>query len=345
MTAKKRSVFPEDDIRFALLDIARDKKPHLLRDLEKAVGDKVQIPQSARQDRKPGRPETKFLDRIRWCRTHLKIAGLISNPQKGYYQITEEGEKFLGAHSKQTITQNDLSDIESFDKWARENKEIKKKRRKFTSEQRQQGLVIMIDALGTKAYYQSKNPDRGKWKGFVENFKQKIKGAGVKKFQPYVVSDTIIIAIISSDINRVLLNISPALEWAIIESMKIERPIRGCISAGNIYADNIQVIGTPVNEAADYYNQTQWIGISACPSAHAIIEDIPENYRYPHFHKFDLPLRNSVEFDAWAVNWTHRTKPNDDVRTLLSKNSKTPDLSVALKWRNTKRFFAQIMES
>lgn len=338
MAASEITTFHMERMRFELLDIAKDKKRHSLRDLEQILADKVQIPQSARLEKKSG-SETKLLDRIRWCRLDLKKAKLIIDPQIGYYKITQEGLQFLDNHSGSSITEDDLLAISAFAEWRREIERRKTKRRRSKSGQRQ-GIVIMIDALGTKANYQSNRSDKKQWKKFVEDLKQKIKKSVRKGVQPYVVSDTIIIAIKSTDISQTLLKISPALEWAVTKSMRIERPIRGCVAAGEIYTDSVQVTGMPVIEAAGYYEKAQWIGISACPSVHTIIEGMSENIQHKHFCKFDLPLRDYIEFDAWAVNWTRRVKSGDPVHDILYSELKTPDLSIALKWRNTRKFFS-----
>ena len=337
MAGSKITTFHMERMRFELLDMAKDKKRHLLRDLERTLADKVQIPQGARLEEKSG-SETKLLDRIRWCRLDLKKAKLIIDPQRGYYEITQEGLQFLDNHSESSITKDDLLAISAFAEWRQGIEAKKKKRRRSRSGQRQ-GIVIMIDALGTKANYQSGRSDKRQWKKFVEELKRRIKESVVKGVRSYVVSDTIIIAIKSIDTSQTLLKISPALEWAIRRSMRIERPIRGCVATGEIYTDSVQVTGMPVIEAAGYYEKAQWIGISACPSVHAIIEGMSEKIRHKHFCKFDLPLRDYLEFDAWAVNWTRGVKPGDPVHTSLYNKLETPDLSIALKWRNTKKFF------
>ena len=338
MVASKITRFHMERIRFELLNIAKDKKRHLLRDLEQTLADKVQIPQSVRLEKKSG-SETKLLHQIRWCRLDLKKAKLVIDPQRGYYEITQEGLQFLDGHSRSSITRGDLLAISAFAEWSRRIERKKTEQRGSKSGQRQ-GIVIMIDALGTKANYQSGHSDKKQWKKFVEDLKQKIKKSVGKGVRPYVVSDTIIIAIKSIDISRTLLKISPALEWSIRKSMRIERPIRGCIAAGEIYTDSVQVTGMPVIEAAGYYEKAQWIGISACPSVHTIIEGMSEEIRHKYFCKFDLPLRDYIEFDAWAVNWTRGVKPGDPVHAILYGELKTPDLSIALKWRNTRKFFS-----
>ena len=341
MATGKITTLHKERIRFELLDIAKDKEQHLLRDLEQILADKVQIPQVARLEKK-SKSETKLLDLIRWCRFELKKAKLISDPKRGYYEITREGIEFLDTHSE-SITKDDLLDIKDFAEWEQKRNEKKRKQRRSKSGN-SQGIVIMIDALGTKANYQSGHSDKKQWRKFVEDLKQNVKESAGRGVRVYVVSDTIIIAIKAQDITQTLLKIAPTLECAVIKSIEIERPIRGCIASGEIYTDSIQVTGMPVVEAADYYEEAQWIGISACPSVHAIIEDLPEKMQHKHFCKFDLPLRNYVEFDAWAVNWTRSVKPEDRAHSQLYRKPNTPDLSVALKWRNTRRFFAHAKE-
>lgn len=344
MQADRITKFHSERIRFELLDIARDKEPHLVKSLEQTLADRLGLSKNARREKKTGGKITKLLDRICWCRTDLKMAKLVSDPEekdsrrtkKGYYRITKDGLRFLDTWTKDTVTEKDLLKIGPFAEWRRETKDRKKKQRRSNPSQ---GTVIMIDALGTKAEYRANNPNRIEWKRFVGKLEHKINESMGNRVRTYMVSDTIIIAITSPDIDETLVRISPILKWAIIQSVDIDRPIRGCISTGEIHTDNIQVTGMPVVEAAGYYEQAQWIGISACPSVHAIIESMQEDIRRKSFYKFDLPLRNSIEFDAWAVDWTHGVKPGDSILASLDRGSKTPDLHIALKWRNTRRFF------
>ncbi len=62
----------------------------------------------------------KWINRIGWCKTHLKVAGLICFPSRGHYQITDTGKNIL----KENIVITDYVLIERFPAFA----EAKRKR-------------------------------------------------------------------------------------------------------------------------------------------------------------------------------------------------------------------------
>lgn len=48
----------------------------------------------------------RWMNRVHWCKTHLKKAGVITSPQRAHFQITNEGKALLDEHVK--ITQKVL---------------------------------------------------------------------------------------------------------------------------------------------------------------------------------------------------------------------------------------------
>lgn len=359
--------FPKDEkIRFKLLEFAKDGQIHSIQDAEDYLAKEFKITEEQRRKEKRTGHETLFLHKIRWCRTHLRIADLISDPKKAHYQITALGEKCLEDNSNlKEITTQTLMKYKKFQAWKKENDELKKKKKSNKKAKEGNGIVIMIDALGTKKILDRMSGKRvtATWRNFTTDLENKI-SVEISSYGEYTFhsfSDTIMIAIITKKIEEVLYKVSRILTKFIIESMVIDRPIRGCISVGSIIMDDIQVVGNAIEESAKYYELPQWIGISACPSAHRVIEKLQEkNLKKTdsYFQSFDLPLRNSVELGALAVNWTepanedflyfvneHRKSDfkNMNIYEFFRKSSENIlDLGIALKWRNTIKFFTDV---
>jgi len=60
----------------------------------------------------PSGKQTQFANRVHWARSYLKQAGLVHNPRRGYYEITDEGVTALA--SEEEIDKTFLSRFESF---------------------------------------------------------------------------------------------------------------------------------------------------------------------------------------------------------------------------------------
>ena len=52
--------------------------------------------------------------------------------------------------------------------------------------------------------------------------------------------------------------------------------LRGVISIGKFYQSQNLIIGPAVDEAAEWYTNIEWIGVSAAPTAHFILEKLAE---------------------------------------------------------------------
>lgn len=355
-----------EKIRFKLLEFAKDGDIRSIHDAENYLAKTFGLTKEQRKKEKSTGRETIFLHKIRWCRTYLRIAGLISDPEKAHYKITDLGEKFLKENPNlREMTKEHLLTFEDFKTWWMENEAQKKRRRIEKKPIEGNGVIIMIDALGTKGIHE-RIPSRRiteTWRNFTTDLKNKIELdlSSDDKFTFHSFSDTIIVAIVTKKIDDVLYKISRIFTKFIIESMVIDRPIRGCISIGPIIMDDIQVVGDAIKEASEYFELPQWIGISACPSAHHKIEELQEKDSKKtdsHFQPFDLPLRNSIELGALAINWTepanedvsyyakiHGRKEyeNIDIYDFFRKKSENSrNLGIVSKWRNALRFFTEV---
>jgi len=139
--------------------------------------------------------------------------------------------------------------------------------------------------------------------------------------------------------------------------MIIQRPLRGCFSIGNIIKNESLILGNAIDEAKEYYELPQWVGVSATASTHREIDKIfrklPEDNNFV-FQRTMIPLNSSIEQDAWAVNWPDLAVDPQKIQEMSKKWGKEfetiqdvfyaniEDISKvgpSLKWRNTIKFF------
>ena len=257
-----------------LLEYAIDGKIHSVNNAENHLAKKFNLTKEQKEERKPSGREPKFLGRIRWARLYLKKAGLIFDPKEAHYKITDFGKKFLKKNPK--INTKILMNVKQFKKW--HDKDFRERKPKLGKAKEGRGIVILIDLLGTKGIVDRMSTKEiiKQWREFTKEFEDQI----VSKLRPFdhrvsfnAFSDTIIITVMTNNIHGALQEISDTVSPFIVESMIIGRPMRGCFSVGNIVRDGTLIIGKAISEASKYHELPQWIGISACPSAHQEIEN------------------------------------------------------------------------
>lgn len=79
-----------------LLRFASDQKEHSLREAIEFLADEFNLTSEERKELLPSGQQAVFDNRVGWSRTHLKKAGLLEDPKRGFFKITERGmEVFL----------------------------------------------------------------------------------------------------------------------------------------------------------------------------------------------------------------------------------------------------------
>jgi restriction system protein len=80
-----------------LLQFAGDGKDHSGREAIDHLGKLFKLSQDDLKELLPSGIQARFDNRVHWARSFLKQAGLIENPARGTFRITEEGNKLLAA--------------------------------------------------------------------------------------------------------------------------------------------------------------------------------------------------------------------------------------------------------
>ena len=224
---------------------------------------------------------------------------------------------------------------------------------------KQKGVLVLMDRLGTKGIWKQDDPDIviNQWSSFIELIKKTFYRELKKRnydihFTAF--SDSIFITIYGKNKEESVLDVGAALVWVMGYSMGIGINFRGCISYGLIVESSNSIIGPAIDESAEYHALQQWIGISAAPSVHNILSEIDssrlnsKNGGRPTFVKYDIPLKESIEKNGWAVNWTmlnsnvaptYKNTQFSSLEKYVRYNLETAtSIPHVLKWRNTLDF-------
>jgi restriction system protein len=78
-------------VMLPLLRVAADGKEHSLRGAIELLADEFHLSEEDRKELLPSGGQATFDNRIGWARTYMKKAGLLENPKRGYFKITDRG--------------------------------------------------------------------------------------------------------------------------------------------------------------------------------------------------------------------------------------------------------------
>ena len=78
-----------------LLKVVADGREYRLRDAVELLAEEFHITDEERQQLLPSGRYPTFDNRIAWAKTYLKKAGLIDQPRRAFFQITERGREVL----------------------------------------------------------------------------------------------------------------------------------------------------------------------------------------------------------------------------------------------------------
>ena len=229
----------------------------------------------------------------------------------------------------------------------------------------QEGVVAFLDALGVKGIWTRANPVEviDSWEYVLKIFDQCIEKAQDEAGPLYkdvyirAFSDTVIVILKGKDPARLIPAMAELISPPFFAGLLKGIYFRGVISIGKFYQSQTLVIGPAIDEAAEWYTQPDWIGVSTAPSASFGIERLVEDgYDISKwFVKYSIPIKNGIEENGWAVAWPNRDRIGDEVikqqygittRSLILDvfASRPISISAASKYKNTLAFFDFVME-
>ncbi len=175
-------------------------------------------------------------------------------------------------------------------------------------------VIALLDALGTKGLLSRSAPDGllETWQHLLTELEQLLNDVEASEATEdcsfLAFSDTILITIIpTAEANQAscLSLMHTLLQRFLWPGLMAGVYFRGAISVGRFLQSPFRVLGESLEEAAEWYEQADWMGVMATPSAGHLIEqmvldgwDMAES-----LVRHDVPLRNKNRYDTWAVNW------------------------------------------
>lgn len=79
----------------SVMTAIRDGEIHVSQDIKKQVILDFGLTQEDQREMLPSGRQAVWVNRIGWCKTYLKNAGLIETPKRGWYRITKKGKELL----------------------------------------------------------------------------------------------------------------------------------------------------------------------------------------------------------------------------------------------------------
>ncbi|MDE1877997.1 MAG: hypothetical protein KGI07_05635 [Thaumarchaeota archaeon] len=216
------------------------------------------------------------------------------------------------------------------------------------------GAIAMIDVLGVKGIWMKEPIEEiiTNWDRIVSDFEQiqtamENHNANFEQHMQFF-SDTIIVTYQGDNLLNLLSHLSLHLAYPFCDAMLHRIFFRGVISVGRFRRTRNMIIGPAVDEAAEWYENYNWMGITLCPSASQIIEENDlENQSHGWYERYTVESKNGVN-DTWALNWPSQFRgvmrfmadnrePRQVITQILSDH---PDESrIRSKYETTMRFF------
>lgn len=82
-------------IMLPLLELSGDNEIHRMRDAVELLADRFSLTEEEKQELMPDGRRSRFKYNVAWSRTYLKKAGLLEDPKRGEFRITDRGRKVL----------------------------------------------------------------------------------------------------------------------------------------------------------------------------------------------------------------------------------------------------------
>jgi len=233
------------------------------------------------------------------------------------------------------------------------------------------GSVIMLDAVGTKGVCSRREPKDyvSDWKEIVTTFLDEFAEASKLQHQigkrlenlqflSQAFSDTIVVTVEEREKAPLLGIIGNHLIPPFLSALERGVFLRGAISCGEYYHKGNILIGPAVDEAGDWFERGDWIGVMLTPSSMLHIRSHPpDQLAETVYRTYEVPLnREPGRFKTQVLNWNEDLRVGDvlkgkDLLTyfaskVLEAQGGEPILaSFTSKFANTMTFLEQSVQS
>jgi hypothetical protein len=207
------------------------------------------------------------------------------------------------------------------------------------------GLVVFLDALGVKGIWKTNDPAKvlQNWNQVYYLFSDKLnslQGVHLSAF-----SDTFIISVrghtrLNNQPWRFIEMICDSIVPAFVGSMDYNFFLRGVIASGYFSRSTKSLIGPAVDEAANYYEKADWVGISLSPSTCLRLENSTVYTNSNPIVSYRIPQAPGDKLMTCAVNWTKWDPSYKYWNILVGKAKKyVHDYRKSIKYQNALDFY------
>jgi len=180
------------------------------------------------------------------------------------------------------------------------------------------GVVTFLDILGWKGIWERKQNPLEPLDKIVEILREELS----KEFNHDVISISDTIALFTKSIhpsvdesklsafmrglnsrqnvNRMVIHHGFLISNCLSRSIEYEIPIRGATCIGEFKYDEGRFLGPAVDEAAEWYETADWIGVHLTPSAFFYVGEELENWV-----NYSPPFKKGPSWETLCANWTN----------------------------------------
>jgi hypothetical protein len=189
--------------------------------------------------------------------------------------------------------------------------------------EKQEGIVAILDALGASSYDDSAVNQflRSRERVFerLEEYLEEKTAITRQQLKMFTFNDTVVIALVCARRPPDLKQIgafSAILRKFLVESMNSGLLFRGAAAIGEFRADDATntIMGDAVTDAAQWYEQTEWVGVHYTPRSNLKIEHLMQgatDRKEWALLPYDVPVKGAKPLYTYAVNWPKLFKVRD----------------------------------
>jgi hypothetical protein len=241
------------------------------------------------------------------------------------------------------------------------------------SPRKKYGIVILLDALGASTFTESQIRQflsaRYDINDFIKDFPGFIKRGGIKHigtFPPpavFTFGDTVIITVPLRTKKYIYAHIIAAamlMRRYLFHSFEEGIMFRGSFSIGYYLEDSQSntVMGPSLTDAAAWYDQSEWMGLSSTPKTNSVLEYLagssePGKALFYYMVRYNVPLKSGETFGLYTIDWpsaflekslvpeAHQKNPPSYFLDCL-QNFSVPK-GTEMIFENTKEYFSGMM--
>lgn len=222
------------------------------------------------------------------------------------------------------------------------------------------GLVALLDALATKGILATRPASSvvEEWTKVIDVVTRGAHDAESRQeclaCQPVAFSDTIFIPMVPrtpEDMPFLLSLMCDLLKALVFESLTSGTFFRGAISAGRFHQAGTKLFGPAIDEAASWYEQADWIGMTATPTLARLLDmyELNQVDLTAQFVRHDIPYKSGQGADQWVLNWpayaiAESSDPEIEVLDAFRTHAGAVDPGVVAKYDQTMAFYRDIVK-